>query len=176
MTPRAEPETSASGDEFILDDFFPYRVVRLGRAMSEALGAVYKDEGITIPEWRVLAVIAQSDTTESDTAQGMAAQSMTAQGMAARDVTARTPMDKMAVSRAAASLEQKSLVTRTPDATDRRVAFLRLTPSGRAIHQRIAAMARKYQAGLLATIDDDTRQNLLDLLRKLETEAGAVQS
>ena len=171
MTPRAEPETSTSGDEFILDDFFPYRVVRLGRAMSEALGAVYKDEGITIPEWRVLAVIAQSDTTESDTAQGM-----TAQGMAARDVTARTPMDKMAVSRAAASLEQKSLVTRTPDATDRRVAFLRLTPSGRAIHQRIAAMARKYQAGLLATIDDDTRQNLLDLLRKLETEAGAVQS
>ena len=171
MTPRAEPETSTSGDEFILDDFFPYRVVRLGRAMSEALGAVYKDEGITIPEWRVLAVIAQSDTTESDTAQGM-----TAQGMAARDVAARTPMDKMAVSRAAASLEQKSLVTRTPDATDRRVAFLRLTPSGRAIHQRIAAMARKYQAGLLATIDDDTRQNLLDLLRKLETEAGAVQS
>ncbi|MFZ5618214.1 MAG: MarR family winged helix-turn-helix transcriptional regulator, partial [Pseudomonadota bacterium] len=90
-----------------LSEFVPYRIVVLGRAMSEALGAAYAGEGLSIPEWRVLAVVSQAPT------------------IAARDVVARTPMDKMAVSRAVASLESKGLIARSP-AADRRVSALKL--------------------------------------------------
>ena len=96
----------------ILDHFAPYRIVSLGHAISGRLSRVYADENITIPEWRVLAVISQAES------------------LAARDVVQRTPMDKMTVSRAVASLESKGLVAREPDQQDRRVNMLSLSATG----------------------------------------------
>ncbi|MEL7488552.1 MAG: helix-turn-helix domain-containing protein, partial [Pseudomonadota bacterium] len=68
----------------------PYRMVALGHAFGRRLSAVYDGENISVVEWRVLAVIGQQTA------------------MAARDVVRQTPMDKMAVSRAVASLEGKA--------------------------------------------------------------------
>ena len=142
---------------FVLEAFTPYRIVNLGRAMSQALGAAYADEGVTIPEWRVLAVIGA--------ARG-------APGMAARDVAARTPMDKMAVSRAVASLEAKGLVRRSHEAADRRVAHLSLTQAGRSVHGRIARLALAYEQALLSGLGEQDRERFLPLLSKLEASFG----
>lgn len=134
----------------VLPKFIPYRVVLLGRKMSEKLADLYKDEGVSIPEWRVLAVIAQHDD------------------VAARDVVEQTPMDKMAVSRAAASLEVKEIVARQPCAGDARVSRLRLTQKGRSLFDRIATIALQFEEELFNDFTDHERKLFKDMLDRLD--------
>ncbi len=133
-----------------LADFTPYRIVALGRRLSEELGAAYRNEGVTIPEWRVLAAIAQAPV------------------IAARDVALVTPMDKMAVSRAVLSLEAKKLIERERT-DDRRVSSLRLTDEGEIVYQRIAAIALRYEEQLLERLSPPDRRAFLEGLGALET-------
>ena len=152
----ASPRTEHDSSSLVLSEFLPYRIVVLGHLISRRLARAYADENITIPEWRVLAVISQADA------------------MAARDVVAKTPLDKMAVSRAVASLEEKALVERQSDPTDKRVAELRLSAEGRALFARVAGLAMDYEARLLATLAPDEQQALLAILAKLEAGAASV--
>lgn len=143
--------SDAVGDQPSLDLqlFAPYRIAVLGREISERLGEAYAGEGVTAPEWRVLAVIAQAPS------------------VAARDVVALTPMDKMAVSRAVASLEEKGLVARAPT-SDKRVSALKLTRRGRIVFERVAAIALAFEQKLLAALDQAERKTFIDNLHRLE--------
>jgi DNA-binding MarR family transcriptional regulator len=109
---------------------------------------------LTIPEWRVLAVVSQ------------------APAMAARDVVALTPMDKMAVSRAVSSLETKQLIARSPG-EDRRVSELRLSERGHQVFERIARIAQEYEARALSGLSADERTALFDALAKIEKTLNA---
>lgn len=148
-------DDAAAGRRLDLSQFVPYRLVVLARAMSEALGEAYAGEGLTIPEWRVLAVVSQAPT------------------IAARDVVARTPMDKMAVSRAVASLEGKGLIARSP-AADRRVSALKLSPQGRAVFGRVAAIALDYEQSLLGALGDRDRAFFFEILARLESAINSA--
>ena len=155
MTVACVSRKSPSGKKrpFILEEFAPYRIVALGHAISGRLARAYRDENITIPEWRVLAVIGEAER------------------VAARDVVRRTPMDKMTVSRAVASLEQKGFVNRAPDEADRRVSMLSLSPDGRKVFDRVAAMALDYEDALLSTLDPEEAAAFRMVLEKLEAQA-----
>ena len=68
-----------------LENFLPYRLSVLSNTVSGAIAAAYFAHfGLSIPEWRVMAVLAANP------------------GLSAAEVTARTAMDKVAVSRALA--------------------------------------------------------------------------
>lgn len=153
-------EEAKSGDDksigLVLADFLPYRIVALARLISRRLSQAYEGENITIPEWRVLAVVSQADA------------------MAARDVVALTPMDKMAVSRAVSSLETKGLVRRRPDAGDRRVYTLALSPEGRLLFNRIARLAKDYEARILAGFTDEEIASFKDALSRLQSSVETV--
>lgn len=136
--------------------FTPYRIAVIGRTMSGQLGAAYEGEGLTIPEWRVLAVVSQ------------------AAAVAARDVVARTPMDKMAVSRAVASLEAKELISREK-AEDRRVAMLRLSHKGREVFERVAKIARAYERKLFSAMTAEERDRFFEGLSMLEAAVASVE-
>ncbi|MFC2952054.1 MarR family winged helix-turn-helix transcriptional regulator [Marinicaulis aureus] len=139
--------------KLVLDEFAPYRIVALGHAISGRLARAYRDENITIPEWRVLAVIGEAER------------------VAARDVVKRTPMDKMTVSRAVASLEQKGFVSRAPDETDRRVSMLSLSTEGRKVFDRVAALALEFEDSLLSSLDPEEAAAFRLALEKLEEKA-----
>ncbi|MEZ5921400.1 MAG: MarR family transcriptional regulator [Parvularculaceae bacterium] len=139
--------------KFDLDAFTPYRMVVLGRLMSEELGAAYAGEGLSIPEWRVLAVVSQ------------------APAVAARDVAARTPMDKMAVSRAVASLEKKDWIRRSPTA-DRRVNALELTDEGRAVFDRVAKLALEFEKRIHNALPSGKANGFFEALAILEAALG----
>jgi DNA-binding MarR family transcriptional regulator len=147
-------ESGAAGSGLDLSVFTPYRIVVLGRMMSEQLGEAYSGEDLTIPEWRVLAVIGQKES------------------VAARDVVARTPMDKMAVSRAVASLEAKGLIARGP-AADRRVSALKLSPKGKNVCDRVSAIALAYEAALFTAMSASEREAFFAGLSKLESAAAS---
>ncbi len=154
--PSGAAPGSAHGRPLVLGRFTPYRIVALGHAISGRLARAYADENLTIPEWRVLAVVAQADA------------------LAARDVVGKTPMDKMTVSRAVASLEGKGVIVRLQSEADRRVNMLSLSPSGRALFDRVAVLALGFEDELLAGLSVDERAAFDQLLAKLEARVQTV--
>lgn len=151
---QTERTDSAAGAGLVLAEFIPYRIVALGHLISRNLGRAYERENLTIPEWRVLAVVSQAET------------------MAARDVARLTPMDKMAVSRAVSSLETKGLVIRKVDKRDRRVAALSLSSEGKSLFRRVARLAAAYERRLLSALSEAEQKTLKALLSRLEASEG----
>lgn len=137
---------------FELGRFLPYRVVALGQVMGQSLAREYAEEfGLTIPEWRTLALIGQHEA------------------VTAARVVADTPMDKATVSRAAARLVERGLAERVPHEADRRSAVLRLSEEGQAVFGQVAARALAYEADLLESLTPPERAALDALLTKLTT-------
>ena len=140
---------------FRLGDFLPYRVVALGQAMGQGLARQYADEfGLTIPEWRTLALIGQHEA------------------ITAARVVAETPMDKATVSRAVASLAGRGLVERVPDEVDRRATRLQLSAGGQDVFAAVADRALAYEAGMVSALTKAERAEFDRLLRKLSAAAG----
>ena len=76
-------------------------------------------------------------------------------------------MDKVAISRAVASLTESGRVTRETHSDDRRRAVLRLTPAGQAIHDEVAPLALAYEQRLLDGLSADERLALDSLLGRV---------
>jgi DNA-binding MarR family transcriptional regulator len=137
-----------------LDQFLPYRLSVASNAVSQRIAAAYRSRfGLKIPEWRVLAVVAE---------RGRADQA---------ELVAATAMDKMTVSRAVAALTARGLIARDGPATDRRTRRLRLTTDGAALHGEIAPLALALEAELLAALEPEERHQLMNLLLRLEARA-----
>ena len=90
----------------------------------------------------------------------------------AQTVVDKTPMDKVAVSRAVASLVEKGLIEKRTSETDRRSAFLHLSAEGDAIARQILAVALAHNEDVLAVLDADERKTLHHLLDKLIGQAS----
>ena len=74
-------------------------------------------------------------------------------------------------------LEQEGLIERRPDPDDRRVRGLYLTRKGRGVLERAGKIAIDYETRLCAGINREEREQLIDLLQKLQvshTELGGV--
>lgn len=62
------------------------------------------------------------------------------------------------------SLQERRLVVRMTSTTDRRARALFLTPTGRALLRRAQRTIQKFDAYLMAGLDDIERRTLFDLL------------
>jgi DNA-binding MarR family transcriptional regulator len=74
-------------------------------------------------------------------------------------------------------LEDAGLVERRPDPEDRRVRGLHLTRKGRGVLDRAAKIAIDYETQLCAGINREEREQLIDLLQRLQvtqTDLGGV--
>jgi len=142
-----------------LDRFLPYRLSVLTNRVSNAIARHYSERfGLSIPEWRVMAVLGQSP------------------GLSAREVAERTAMDKVQVSRAVASLVERRRVQRDGDDDDGRVTRLSLTPRGRAIYDEIVPLALHLEAVLLAALTPGEREALSSLLEKLSSRISGLHA
>ena len=145
--------------DFALEDFLPYRLSVVTNRTSRLFARRYSDAfGVSIAEWRVLAVVGRFG------------------GLSATAVVERTAMDKVKVSRAVRSLLHRGLLQREGDAADRRVQRLAMTAAGQRIHAGIVPLARGLEAELLAGLDPPDRAALHRLLEALErrlAEMGA---
>lgn len=146
-----------SDDPLVLEKFLPYRLSVLSNRLSAAIAESYSRRfGLTIPEWRVVAVLALDP------------------GISAAEVAERTAMDKVAVSRAVRRLLATGRARREMAAGDRRRSVLELTPEGRRIYRRITPALRSFEAELLAGLSA-REQRLLDaILRRLELRAPSL--
>jgi DNA-binding MarR family transcriptional regulator len=65
-------------------------------------------------------------------------------------------------------LEEAGLVQRRPDPEDRRVRGLHLTRKGRGVLDKASKIAIDYETRLCAGINREEREQLIDLLQKLQ--------
>jgi DNA-binding MarR family transcriptional regulator len=134
-----------------LEHFLPYRLSVLSNTVSSALAGAYARRfGLTIPQWRVVAVLARSP------------------GLSAAGVAERTAMDKVAVSRAVAGLARSGRLRRMLAASDRRRSVLTLTARGRAVYRQIVPLALAYERRLLGELSPAEQAQFDRLLGRLQ--------
>jgi DNA-binding MarR family transcriptional regulator len=143
-------------DHIDLERFLPYRLSVLTNVVSGAIADTYQRRfGLTIPEWRVIAVLARHP------------------GLSAAEVAAHTRMDAVAVSRAVTRLLRAGRLRRSVSSADRRRSVLRLSTAGAAVYRAIAPLALGYERELLAGLG---REELSLLDRVLDALTARAQS
>jgi DNA-binding MarR family transcriptional regulator len=145
--------------ELILENFLPYRLSILSNTVSSAIAIAYdKRFGLTIPEWRVMAVLGRFP------------------GLSAVEVAERTMMDKVAVSRAVRKLLKNGRLEREFADADRRRSILNLSGEGRLVHDAVAPLALKFEADLLEGLTGEEINALNSTIERLMARARLVGS
>ena len=145
----AAPDPGAGGLE--LEQFLPYRLSVLSNRISGAIAREYSQRfGLGVTEWRVMAVVGRYPD------------------LSAGEVAQRTAMDKVAVSRAVASLLESGRLQRDIHGGDRRRSVLRLSPAGHAIYDEVAPLALAFERNLLGDMEAAERALLFRLLDRLD--------
>ena len=140
-----------------LEAYLPYRLSVASNAVSGLIARAYQDRfGLTIPQWRLIAVLAESG------------------GLTQGQIVTRTMMDKVTVSRAAQGLAQRHLVDRADHHADGRSHVLTLAAQGRRLYAEIAPLALAYETALIAGLAPEDVMLLRRLLGKLESAAAAL--
>jgi DNA-binding MarR family transcriptional regulator len=154
---RTRAATGPSVDGFRLEDFLPYQLSVASSRVSRLFARRYADAfGISIPEWRVIAVLGRFGTL-SPSAVGEA-----------------TAMDKVKVSRAAASLAARGLLKQAPDPHDGRGRKLTLSRKGETVHQGVVPLARELEATLSAGLSRPEWASLRKALVRLDAHVHEI--
>jgi DNA-binding MarR family transcriptional regulator len=141
----------------ILDDFIPYRLSVTSNLVSDTIAHTYEALfGLTIPEWRLVAVVAERD------------------GITQQAIGATTRMDKVTVSRAAIALVDRGLLVRAANPDDRRSHLLRLTGAGRELYGAVAPQAIALERRIFSGFDPVEVAAFTRMLRRIETAALAL--
>ena len=140
-----------------LDRYVPGLLTLLANKLSRGANALYQSRfGLSVTEWRIISQLAiEPDIPASRICQVVG-------------------FDKGPVSRSLAGLEARSLLTSHVDEADARRRMIRLTPRGRALHDRVIAVALERERRLLACLSGPERETLIGLLRILHENLGAV--
>lgn len=155
--PRVRADGEADRDRLVLDRFLPYRLSVLANTVSRSIARLYADRfGITIPEWRVLAIL-------GDSGPGTSA-----------EIRDRTAMDKVQVSRAIQRLLAARLVSRRTDQADRRRATITMTAKGVEVYREVVPLALSREAILLEGFTTEEQRMLDRLLERLGDRAGTL--
>lgn len=146
-TTKARPTAAA---DLVLERFLPYRLSILSNRISRAIAKRYaKAFALTIPEWRVLAVLGRQPS------------------LTAKEIAETTEMDKVAVSRAVAKLSTVRRIVAEIDPADARRQLLRLSAQGQALYERIAPMALASEQRLISALSPRERAQLDALIDTL---------
>ncbi len=143
-------------DQTRLADFLPYLLSVTSNAVSDRIADEYRARfGLKIPEWRVMAVLGDAGP------------------LTQRELVGATRMDKVAVNRACKVLEERGLLTRSPNARDGRSHHLELTGTGRSVHGEIMPIALEMERRLFAPLSTSEVQTFKGLLARIYAQASS---
>jgi DNA-binding MarR family transcriptional regulator len=146
-------------DELHLENFLPYRLAVLSNTVSTTVARAYdKRFNVSIPEWRVIAVLGRFP------------------GLSAVEVAGRTLMDKVAVSRAVTKLIKNGRIDRDFADTDKRRSILNLSEDGKQLHDEIAQLALEFERDLLQGFSTEEMENLNGIMERLLARASLIGS
>ncbi|MTI08999.1 MarR family winged helix-turn-helix transcriptional regulator [Curvivirga aplysinae] len=142
---------------FDLQSFFPYRARMFYWAASQAIKDVYaKEFGLSVNEWRTMANLHDF------------------RPLSAKEIVERSSIGKVDVSRAITSLQEKDLLERHIDPTDRRRVLLCLTNKGKKMMNELLPLLREREKEILSGLNQEEYETLLQLMSKVEVSSKEV--
>lgn len=145
----ADPES-----ELPLRRFVTYRISRVqAKLNAQASRILHKTSGITLTQWRVIALVGAAGQTQSSKLSKEAA------------------LDKGLLSRNLKTLIEQGVVASRTDSGDHRVQVLSLTDKGRAIFEKTLPVTRARQTQLREGLTDEELRVFHKVLDHLEIAA-----
>jgi len=154
---RQKPVPGDAGPTLDLDRYVPAFVTFIANKLSNSATAFYQRQfGVNVTEWRIMSLLAIEP------------------GIPASRICHVIGFDKGPVSRTLAGLEKRGLVSIRTDPHDGRTHSISLTAKGRATHDKVIVAALERERRLLSCLNKEEREVLIDLLRRLHENLGAV--
>lgn len=130
------------------DESLGYQVRELNRAIQRNLQARIQPHGVTLGAWYFLRVLWEQD------------------GLTQRELAQKTGMQEPTAVIALRGMDAAGWISREPSTTDRRKVAIRLTPSGRALREKLLPEAHAVIDEAMRDMSADERATLLGLLRR----------
>jgi len=147
QAPRSLKAPAAPG--LALDDYLPYLVNRVGVRLVATFAPAAAEHGLSVPMWRVLAVLAQHGAQRQI------------------DLAQRTSIDASTLSRLIKTVQALGYVTRARSRASGREVAVALTPRGQAVVRALVPIALDCEAAAARDLSARERQALKTLLRRV---------
>ena len=153
----AEIPDADDGPTLDLNRYVPAFITFIANKLSNSATAHYqRNFGVSVTEWRIMSLLAIEP------------------GIPASRICSVIGFDKGPVSRNLSVLQKRGLVAIRTAPDDGRTHAISLTARGRAIHDKVIVAAMERERRLLSCLKKDEREILIDLLRRLHENLGAV--
>lgn len=134
---------------FDLRSYLPYLLNRVGFAVTDTFGETLADASLTVPSWRVLAVLMSDGVVRIG------------------ELAALTSIELSTLSRLVNALQKRGLVVRKTAKNDARVVNVALTARGRSVTAALVPQAEELERRLLAGMPANDVTELKRLLEQL---------
>jgi DNA-binding MarR family transcriptional regulator len=140
-----------------LDRYVPALITFIANKLSRSATVVYQKRfGVNVTEWRILSLLAIEPE------------------ISAARICHVIGFDKGPVSRNLALMQKRGLITIRTDPNDGRSHSITLTAKGRTTHDKVIVAALERERRLLSCQKKDEWEMLIDLLRRIHENLGAV--
>ncbi|SLN76344.1 MarR family winged helix-turn-helix transcriptional regulator [Oceanibacterium hippocampi] len=136
-------------DGLCLDDFLPYLLNRISNRLNTDLAEELRGIGMTLPDWRVLAVLRVAD------------------GRSIGEVSVYTVIEQSTLSRVVERLVKRGLVKRRSPPEDQRIVNLHMTAKGHDVFETILPIAMRHYRRAVLGLDAATVEGLIETLHKV---------
>lgn len=158
---RVDNEHIKGIDYLILDEYLPHRLLYVTAQVTQIYDVRYKKElGISIPESRVIHVLARNSEISS------------------REICRMTTLAKSRVSVALQRLEAAGILTREPNANDQRLVSLQFTAKGNVLRKKLVRLAIEMETDIIKLLGKKRTADLeqtLDILRRHLDESTSTK-
>ena len=148
-----------SSQQLKLEEFFPYKLTKLQDAISKDLAKVYKEYKLSRQQWRILAILGDTDKTPNS------------QELSAKKLGELTNLDKMQTSRAIAKLKEAKLVSTDEDQNDKRSILVKLTDKGIELRRELEPKVLAHEKRLLSALTARQYEQFCTMMEKLLRQA-----
>ena len=139
---------------FNLQSYLPYLLNRVGFAVTDAFSEALAADDLTVPMWRVLAVLLHHGPQRMS------------------DLADLTSIEISTLSRLLSTMQRRKLLGRKRARSDARVVMVALSESGRTLTERLVPAAAKLELSLTAGLASDEVAVLKRTLDKLYANVG----
>ena len=141
--------------QYQLTDSIPFLLNQAGVGLGERFMKRIGPDGVTLPMYRVLAVLRQSETKTLS------------------ELSNLVRVEQSTLSRLIGQMVKRGLVTRKRPADNGRIVHIDLTPSGEAMADRLISVAIHFEATAVTHLSptkvEELRRILLQINRHIET-------
>jgi MarR family transcriptional regulator, organic hydroperoxide resistance regulator len=134
--------------------FLPYHINRTGVRLATAFGNDLERFDLTVPMWRVLAVLWQAGELK------------------VTDLIADTTIEQSTLSRLLVGMEKRGLLTRRRNAADARAVLVKLTPAGRKLTKTLIPLALRNERMALRGFSPEEVEQLYGMLNRVFENAA----